>query len=30
MEPIGNTVQIQGDFTEESIQDEIKNILKIK
>ena len=24
MEPIGNTVQIQGDFTEESIQDEIK------
>ena len=25
MEPIGNTVQIQGDFTEESIQHEIKN-----
>ena len=24
MEPIGNTVQIQGDFTEENIQDEIK------
>jgi 23S rRNA (uridine2552-2'-O)-methyltransferase len=24
MEPIGNTVQVQGDFTEESIQDEIK------
>jgi 23S rRNA (uridine2552-2'-O)-methyltransferase len=24
MEPIGNTVQIQGDFTEESIQDQIK------
>ena len=24
MEPIGNTVQIQGDFTKESIQDEIK------
>ena len=24
MEPIGNTVLIQGDFTEESIQDEIK------
>ena len=24
MEPIGNTLQIQGDFTEESIQDEIK------
>ena len=24
MEPIGNTVQIQGDFTEEIIQDEIK------
>ena len=24
MEPIGNTVQIQGDFTEEAIQDEIK------
>ena len=24
MEPIGNTFQIQGDFTEESIQDEIK------
>jgi 23S rRNA (uridine2552-2'-O)-methyltransferase len=24
MEPISNTVQVQGDFTEESIQDEIK------
>jgi 23S rRNA (uridine2552-2'-O)-methyltransferase len=24
MEPIGNTIQIQGDFTEESIQDQIK------
>ena len=24
MEPIGNTVQIQGDFTEQIIQDEIK------
>ena len=24
MEPIGNTFQIQGDFTEESIQDQIK------
>ena len=24
MEPIGNTVQIQGDFTEKNIQDEIK------
>ncbi len=24
MEPIGNTVQIQGDFNDESIQDEIK------
>ena len=24
MEPIGNTVQIQGDFTEQTIQDEIK------
>ena len=24
MEPIGNSVQIQGDFTEEKIQDEIK------
>jgi 23S rRNA (uridine2552-2'-O)-methyltransferase len=27
MEPIGNTVQIQGDFTEEKIQDEIKKYL---
>ena len=25
MEPIGNSVQIQGDFTEEKIQEEIKN-----
>jgi 23S rRNA (uridine2552-2'-O)-methyltransferase len=30
MEPIGNTVQIQGDFTEENIQDEIKKHIKIK
>ena len=30
MEPIGNTVQIQGDFTEESIQDEIKKHIKDK
>ena len=28
MEPIGNTVQIQGDFTEESNQDEIRKIYK--
>ena len=26
MEPIGNSVQIQGDFTEEKIQEEIKKI----
>jgi 23S rRNA (uridine2552-2'-O)-methyltransferase len=30
MEPIGNTVQIQGDFTEETIQDEIKKHVKDK
>ena len=30
MEPIGNTVQIQGDFNEESIQDEIKNHITSK
>ena len=30
MEPIGNTVQIQGDFTEEAIQDEIKKNIKDK
>ena len=30
MEPIGNTVQIQGDFTEENIQDEIKKYIKDK
>ena len=30
MEPIGNTVQIQGDFTEENIQDEIKKHVKTK
>jgi 23S rRNA (uridine2552-2'-O)-methyltransferase len=30
MEPIGNTVQIQGDFTEENIQDEIKKHIKDK
>ena len=30
MEPIGNTVQIQGDFTEEVIQDEIKKHIKDK
>ena len=30
MEPIGNTVQIQGDFTEEAIQDEIKKHIKDK
>ena len=30
MEPIGNTVQIQGDFTEESIKDEIKKHIKNK
>ena len=30
MEPIGNSVQIQGDFTEDKIQDEIKNSLNTK
>ena len=30
MEPIGNTVQIQGDFTEEGIQNEIKKHIKDK
>ena len=30
MEPIGNTVQIKGDFTEEIIQEEIKKHLKEK
>ena len=30
MEPIGNTVQIQGDFTEETIQNEIKKHVKDK
>ena len=30
MESIGNTVQIQGDFTEEKIQDEIKNHINTK
>ena len=30
MEPIGNTVQIHGDFTEQKIQDEIKNHIKNK
>ena len=30
MEPIGNTVQIKGDFTEEKIQDEIKNYINTK
>ena len=30
MEPIGNTVQIQGDFTEENIQTEIKKHIKDK
>ena len=30
MEPIGNTVQIQGDFNEESIQDEIKKYTTTK
>ena len=27
MEPIGNSIQIQGDFTESDVQDEIKNNL---
>jgi len=30
MEPIGNTVQIQGDFTEENIQNEIRKHNKTK
>jgi 23S rRNA (uridine2552-2'-O)-methyltransferase len=30
MEPIGNTVQIHGDFTEEKIQDEIKKHINNK
>ena len=30
MEPIGNSIQIQGDFTEGKIQDEIKNNLTAK
>ena len=30
MEPIGNTVQIKGDFTEESIQEEIKKKINTK
>ena len=30
MEPIGNSVQIQGDFTEEKTQEEIKNNIKDK
>ena len=30
MEPIGNSIQIQGDFTEGKIQDEIKNSLNAK
>jgi len=30
MEPIGNTVQISGDFTEQKIQDEIKKHIKSK
>tara|TARA_Y100000385_G_C12745029_1_gene488441 strand:+ start:7 stop:618 length:612 start_codon:yes stop_codon:yes gene_type:complete len=30
MEPIGNTVQIQGDFTEESIKEKIKKHIKNK
>ena len=30
MEPIGNTVQIQGDFTEENIQYEIRKHIKTK
>ena len=30
MEPIGNSLQIQGDFTESDIQDEIKNNLNTK
>ena len=30
MEPIGNSVQIQGDFTEEKTQEVIKKILTVK
>ena len=30
MEPIGNSLQIQGDFTESDVQDEIKNNLNAK
>ena len=30
MEPIGNTLQIQGDFTEQSVQDEIKEYINNK
>ena len=30
MEPIGNTIQIKGDFTEESIQEEIKKHINTK
>ena len=30
MEPIGNSIQIQGDFTDDKIQDEIKNSLNVK
>ena len=30
MEPIGNTIQINGDFTEQKIQDEIKEYIKSK
>ncbi len=30
MEPIGNSLQIQGDFTESYVQDEIKNNLNTK
>jgi 23S rRNA methylase len=30
MEPIGNSIQIQGDFTEEKIQEEIKKNIKSK
>ena len=30
MEPIGNTIQIEGDFTEEDIKDEIKKHINKK
>ena len=30
MEPIGSSLQIQGDFTEEGVQEEIKKILSLK